>query len=398
MLGRALSSDREAVDGKSRSEGSHGEVEGSDTKAVMSNRWVAHAAGAALVVGGIGFSCLLLVAGCKDRGEPPPPSKLAHPIHSAVSGLLATPLVPPRPAAPSVTTDRRAVLHDLAECSNAELRRCLAPLLKPRMTSADILALDTARCFKHGRDGLLAQAGDCLPLRVGVDAHLRKTLLFRYYCSDICPDYGDVIMTYEDVSADECCKLGAAPFFDPAWGGYRGCQPAEIAARGGVLQHATDGKWRHIVGSGCPGRGPTIYEEWDCEPPPSSRPPLGVTGGPLSPNARPAPNIVRHPSPECPTAFDPVEAETALRAFDEEARACLMPKLFGTARVHVTFVGTGNVEAASVAESPSLTNDQRRCMERSYRRVHTLPFKGERVDVWHELSLGNDGGKGAGGG
>lgn len=342
------------------------------------------------VAGGIGLSCLLLVASCSDRDAHTPPAKLPHPVHSAVSRLLATPLLPPRGAPPSAPTDRRGVPHDLAECSNVELRRCLTPLLKPQLTTADILALDTASCFKHGRDGLLAQAGDCLPLRAGVDTRLRKPLLFRYYCSDICPDYGDVILTYEGVSADECCKLEAEPFFDPAWGGYRGCQPTEIAARGGVLQHATDGKWRHIVGSGCPGRGQTIYEEWDCEPPPSSRPHLGISGGPLSPNAHPAPNLVRHPSPECPTAFDPVEAETALRAFDEDARGCLMTKLSGQARVHVTFAATGNVEAVQIAESSSLNNDQRHCMESLYRRVHTLPFNGDRLDVWHELSLSRD--------
>jgi hypothetical protein len=341
-----------------------------------------------LVVGGIGFSCLLLVASCGDRRGHPPPATLAYPIHSAVSRLLGSPLVGQRRLLPrAATTKWRATPHELAECSNAELRRCLAPFVKPQLTAADILALETASCFKNGRDGVLAQAGDCLPLRAGVDTHLRKTLLFAYYCSDVCPDQGGVELTYENVSADECCKLGAEPFFDPAWGGYRGCEPAELGSKRGALLHATDGKWRHIVGSRCPGRGRTIYEEWDCEPPPSSRPSLGIMRGPLWPDARPAPNMVRHPNPECPTSFNPAEAEVALRAFDDDARHCLAKQMSGQARLRVTFAGTGNVDATSLAEPPSLSNDQGRCIERVYKRVHTLPFQGERADVWHELSL-----------
>jgi len=337
----------------------------------------------------IGLSSLVLVAGCSNGRERPASAVLAHPVRAAVSRLLAASVLTSRRAAPSATTPRR--LRDLAECPNAELRQCLEALVKPQLAAADIVALERERCFRPYSDNLLGQVGNCLPLRVGVDARLGKTLVFTYYCSEVCSGQGSPTLVYENVSADECCKLGAEPFYDPAWGGYLGCGPAAVAAQRGDLHHSTDdGKWRRIVGSRCPGRDRIIYEEWDCEPPPSSRPPLGVVRGRLWLDARPAPNLVRHASPVCPTSFNPLEAETALRAFDSDARGCLSAPGSGRAKLRVTFARTGDVAAVALVDSASLNIDERRCVVSLYKRVHTLPFEGDALDVSHELSLGSD--------
>jgi len=228
-----------------------------------------------------------------------------------------------------------------------------------------------------------AASGRGQPL--GQDARVQLLLLRRLL------GQGSPTLVYENVSADECCKLGAEPFYDGRWGGYLGCEPAEIATQRGDLHHSTDdGKWRRIVSSRCAGHARTVYEEWDCEPPPSTRPPLAVVRGPLGLNARPAPNLVRHPSAECPTSFNRVEAENALRAFDTEARRCLATPGSGRARLRVTFALTGDVDAVQRVESASLSIEERRCVVSFYKRVHALSFEGEAPDVWHELALGSD--------
>ena len=153
---------------------------------------------------------------------------------------------------------------------------------------------------------MVRQAGDCLPLLAGTDAKRHKDLVFVFYCSDVCPDQGGVMLTYEHVSEEECCKLEGEPFFDGAWGGYRGCSPAGQAAERSELLNTPDGKWLRIVRSSCPGRKPLIDEEWQCEPAPASRQAtLGVRRGPLPPNARYSPNVRRHPNTDCPKPVYP---------------------------------------------------------------------------------------------
>lgn len=251
----------------------------------------------ALVVGGEGALCLLLVTACGKRGEGSSLDSAAQAL-SAVSNAATPSAVvgsTPRGAA------RRWATHGLADCSDAELRTCLEPFIKPTLDASDIRRLaSAARCFNIYGTDVLHEAGECLPLRAGTDAKRGKELVFVYYCSDMCPDQGGVSLTYNQVSAEECCKLDGEPFYDPAWGGYRGCSPAEEAAAGGELSSTPDGKWQRIVASRCPGRTPVIYEEWQCEPPLATRPRVGVNRGPLLPGARYAPNVQRYPGTDCP--------------------------------------------------------------------------------------------------
>ncbi|HEX2876098.1 MAG TPA: hypothetical protein VHP33_32830 [Polyangiaceae bacterium] len=333
---------------------------------------------------------LLLLAACgkreqaslKGSGQATRPA-VGSSVPSAV--VSSEPTSANRPVALSP-----AGAHVLADCSSEELRGCLEPFVKPTLDASDIRRLASARCFDIYGTDVLHEAGGCLPLRVGTDAKRRKELVFAFYCSDICPDQGGVALTYEKVSADECCRLEGEPFFDPAWGGYRGCSPAEQAADGGWLLNTPDGKWQRIVQSRCPGRAPVIYEEWQCEPPPNGRPPGGVGKGPLPPQAHYSPNVRRYPDTDCPKAFDPALAERALQAFDREALECLTSRASGAARIRVRFAPTGKVGTEWLASPPSLNDSQGRCIEKVYHHAQTLPFKGESLEVWHELWLGFD--------
>ena len=49
-------------------------------------------------------------------------------------------------------------------------------------------------------------------------------LIEIYYCSDLCPDYGEVIMIFENISKEDCSKIGEEVnvVFPPE---YLGCKP-----------------------------------------------------------------------------------------------------------------------------------------------------------------------------
>lgn len=334
--------------------------------------------------------CLLLVAACGKRGEGSSPDSATQ-ASSAVS-RAATPsaVVSSTPKGAASGVARRWPTHALADCSSAELRGCLEPFVKPTLDASDIRRLaSAARCFSIYGTDLLHEAGECLPLRVGTDAKRGKELAFVYYCSDVCPDQGGVSLTYNQVSVDECCKLDGEPFYDPAWGGYRGCSPAEEAADGGELLSTPDGKWQRIVRSRCPERAPVIYEEWQCEPPLATRPARGVGRGPLPPGARYSPSLQRYPDTDCPKPFDPALAERALRAFDDSARECLTSHTSEAAQIRIRFAPTGAATVAWLARPQSLDSTPARCIENVYRKAQTLPFKGESLEVWHELWLGD---------
>jgi hypothetical protein len=145
-----------------------------------------------------------------------------------------------------------------------------------------------------------------------VDTQRGKELRFSYFCSDICPDYGGVSLTYFDVSAAECCWLDGEPKLDSAWGGYLGCSPAEAELEGGLLCEAPDGKWSRVLYSRCPGHAPTILDEWPCAPPPDVVARFGSPGR-LPLNARYAPNARHHPDTDCPKPFNAELAERALQ-------------------------------------------------------------------------------------
>lgn len=91
--------------------------------------------------------------------------------------------------------------------------------------------------------------GARLPFSLGTDARTGRKLVLRYFCSDLCPDNGQVLLRYEELpdsnvrdsniltmpgSAElhtrriaDCCQLGGLPTRDYAWGGYVGCAPPE---------------------------------------------------------------------------------------------------------------------------------------------------------------------------
>jgi hypothetical protein len=64
------------------------------------------------------------------------------------------------------------------------------------------------------------------PKILGVHLKNNLTLVERYYCSDVCPQYGGVILIYENLSQNNCTEIGGSILIDPAWKGYKGCEPS----------------------------------------------------------------------------------------------------------------------------------------------------------------------------
>lgn len=332
-------------------------------------------------------ACGLAVVACRTKDAPaqrgPAPAAGAEASAARSSAVVST--RPPRP--PRKATPPEAGPHELADCSDAELRACLAPFIKPELGADDIRALASTRCFKSGAEAI-AQAGDCLPLDAGTDRRRRKKLVFAFYCSDVCPGRGGVYFTYADVSADECCKLGGEPVRDPFFGNYRGCDPAEETSSRGVIRETPDGKYRHVVSSTCPGRDPLIFEEWSCEPPLTARHGLGLSNGTLPARARYAPNAKRHPESDCQQSFDPALAESVLRTLDERAIECLKGHKSGAATLQVTFIPTGQASRVRLASLMSIDDAPWRCIQAVFERAFTQPFTGSPSEVLHELQLG----------
>lgn len=46
-----------------------------------------------------------------------------------------------------------------------------------------------------------------------------------YHCSDVCPDYGSLIIIYKDIIEDKCSAIGGRPISDAAWGGVHRLLP-----------------------------------------------------------------------------------------------------------------------------------------------------------------------------
>jgi len=56
-----------------------------------------------------------------------------------------------------------------------------------------------------------------------------------YFCGDVCPQYGVLIMSFQGIPQDECEAIGD-PIYSTAWGRqYRGCSP--LSVRRGQLLH-----------------------------------------------------------------------------------------------------------------------------------------------------------------
>ena len=111
-----------------------------------------------------------------------------------------------------------------------EVRQCVARYAKPKLSPADIkryLDEGQAACFARDDAEALAAQGACLPLALGQDERNGKTVALSYFCTDICPTYGGVLIHYAGVAEGDCCALGGYPWHDGAWGVYRGCDPPE---------------------------------------------------------------------------------------------------------------------------------------------------------------------------
>ncbi len=53
-----------------------------------------------------------------------------------------------------------------------------------------------------------------------------QRVVYRYYCSDVCPQNGRWFTTYYPIpSRDECVSLGGEVIIDPAFRAYIGCTP-----------------------------------------------------------------------------------------------------------------------------------------------------------------------------
>lgn len=64
------------------------------------------------------------------------------------------------------------------------------------------------------------------PKTLGIYMNNGQTLTEVYHCSDVCPEYGRIIVIFENVTQSECQQVGGRAFFDPAWGSYVACVPS----------------------------------------------------------------------------------------------------------------------------------------------------------------------------
>ena len=59
-----------------------------------------------------------------------------------------------------------------------------------------------------------------------IGIHNGRLVIYKYFCSDVCPQYGSWHKEYYGIrTREECEKIGGVPFIDPAWRGFVGCMP-----------------------------------------------------------------------------------------------------------------------------------------------------------------------------
>jgi len=75
----------------------------------------------------------------------------------------------------------------------------------------------------------LAGSRFALPIVLGIYGPGGRELELRYFCGDVCPDYGYVGVLIARTTAAECCTMGATPDYDGARNTYFGCVPAELS-------------------------------------------------------------------------------------------------------------------------------------------------------------------------
>jgi hypothetical protein len=101
---------------------------------------------------------------------------------------------------------------------DAKVTDCLNQFRKQKMTSDDIKEyIQKGRACFSSDQVILQQQSECfLPTELGTDVRNGQHVGLRYFCSDICPGYGGVILQYVGVQEKECCKIGGNPKHDAA--------------------------------------------------------------------------------------------------------------------------------------------------------------------------------------
>jgi parallel beta-helix repeat protein len=96
----------------------------------------------------------------------------------------------------------------------------------PILTDADIiLELEYLETINTYPENLNINPND-YPIVLGRYSENWLVLIEKYFCSDVCPEYGRVLLIYEDItSEEECAEIGGVAVIDPAWGSYIGCAP-----------------------------------------------------------------------------------------------------------------------------------------------------------------------------
>ena len=112
-----------------------------------------------------------------------------------------------------------------------EVKTCVDRYAKPALAPGDVASFidhGIDECFALREKPKLAEQGKCLPMTLGKDARNGLMIEMVYACSDLCPDYGTIVVRYAGTPEDQCCARGGHPLKDIAWGGYRGCTPPEV--------------------------------------------------------------------------------------------------------------------------------------------------------------------------
>jgi hypothetical protein len=108
---------------------------------------------------------------------------------------------------------------------------CIDSYGSSSMSSEQIMTLideGLNKCFNRRDKHALEKSASCLPHTIGRDTRNDQELEVYYFCSDVCPEYGDVGVGYKGVTREPCCAAGGVPSFDPAWGNFIACVPPEM--------------------------------------------------------------------------------------------------------------------------------------------------------------------------
>jgi hypothetical protein len=169
---------------------------------------------------------VMLLASCRATSAPDPSaSSSATPAEISAPSPSASRAGPP--GSLTATPPRRPAVVDCAAVAS-----CVARFAKPRLSTADIrdFASTGGTCFATQKE-ILWQQRRCLPLTLGTDVRNGMELEVAYFCADLCPEYGRILLQYRDVAGRDCCRRGGYPvsFGAPIRSSW--CAPPEFLAR-----------------------------------------------------------------------------------------------------------------------------------------------------------------------